>query len=69
MKRIKWENITFIAMLVYGFVAIALHNFNELTLCEVPVYFTMAFITRYAVKYVRLNTKAFLSEIRNILID
>lgn len=69
MKRVKWENIIFVAMLVYGVVAIAHHNFNELTLCEIPVYFTMAFITRYAVKYVRLNKKAFLEEIKNILID
>ena len=68
MKRVKWENIIFIIMVIYGIIAISKHNFNELTLCETPIYFTMVFLVRYSVKYIRLNTKAFLEEIRNIFV-
>ena len=65
-SKIKWENITFILMLVYGAVAMLHHTYNELSLLEIPVYLGQALLVRYSVKYVRTNTKAFLSEIHDL---
>lgn len=66
MKHIKWENITFILMLVYGAVAMLHHTYNELSLLEILVYLGQALLVRYSVKYVRLNPKAFMKEIYNL---
>ena len=66
MKHIKWENITFIFMLVYGAVAMLHHTYNELSLLEIPTYLGLALLVKYSVKYVRLNSKAFMKEIYNL---
>lgn len=66
MKKIKWENIAFIMMLVYGAVAMLHHTYNELSLLEIPVYLGQALLVRYSVKYVRTNTKDFINEIINL---
>ena len=66
MKHIKWENITFILMLVYGAVAMLHHTYNELSLLEIPTYLGLALLVKYSVKYVRLNSKAFMKEIYNL---
>ena len=46
MKHIKWENITFILMLVYGAVAMLHHTYNELSLLEIPTYFGLALLVK-----------------------
>lgn len=69
MKRIKFENIAFILMLVYGAAAMLHHTYNELSLLEIPVYLGQALIIRYAVKYVRLYPKAFIGEIQEFFKD
>lgn len=69
MKRIKWENIAFGLMLVYGAVAMLHHTYNELSLLEIPMYLGQALIIRYAVKYVRLYPKAFIGEIQEFFKD
>ena len=66
MKHIRWENIAFILMLVYGAVAMLHHTYNELSLLEIPAYLGQALLVRYSVKYVRLNPKAFLDEIHGL---
>lgn len=66
MKRIKWENIFFIAALVYGVVCIMHHNTNEISYLELPIYFGQALLIRYTVKYVRNNSKAFIGEISDL---
>lgn len=66
MKHIRWENITFILMLVFGSVSMLHHTYNELSLLEIPAYFGQALLVRYAVKYVRTNTKDFINEIINL---
>ena len=66
ISNIKWENITFILMLVYGAVAMLHHTYNELSLLEIPTYFSLALLVKYSVKYVRLNSKAFMKEIYNL---
>lgn len=67
MKKIKFENIAFILMLVYGAVAMLHHTYNELSLLEMPVYLGQALLVRYAVKYVRTNPKAFIKEISDLI--
>lgn len=69
MRRIRWENIAFILMLIYGAVAMLHHTYNSLSLLEIPIYFGQALLVRYSVKYVRLNSKAFLSEIEELFND
>lgn len=69
MKHIKWENIAFILILVYGAVAMLHHTYNSLSLLEIPIYFGQALLIRYSIKYVRLNPKAFLSEIEELFED
>lgn len=69
MKRIKFENIAFVLMLVYGAVAMLHHTYNELSLLEIPMYLGQALIIRYAVKYVRLYPKAFIGEIQEFFKD
>ena len=69
MKRIKWENIAFVLMLVYGAVAMLHHTYNELSLLEIPMYLGQALLIRYAVKYVRLYPKAFIGEIQEFFKD
>lgn len=69
MKRIKWENIAFVLMLVYGAVAMLHHTYNELSLLEIPTYLGQALLIRYAVKYVRLYPKAFIGEIQEFFKD
>ncbi len=66
ISKVKWENITFILMLVYGAVAMLHHTYNELSLLEIPAYLGQALLVRYSVKYVRLNPKAFLDEIQDL---
>lgn len=53
MKKIKWENIIFIILLIYSVLAIAHHNFNVMTILEIPVYFTMAIMVRETIKVIR----------------
>lgn len=65
-SKIKWENITFILMLVYGAVSMLHHTYNELSLLEIPAYLGQALLVRYSVKYVRLNSKTFLDEIHGL---
>lgn len=67
MRNIKWENIAFILMLVYGAVAMLHHTYNELSLLEISVYLGQALLVRYSVKYVRLNPKAFIKEISDLI--
>lgn len=69
MKKIKFENIAFVLMLVYGAVAMLHHTYNELSLLEIPMYLGQALIIRYAVKYVRLYPKAFIGEIQEFFKD
>lgn len=69
MKHIRWENIAFILMLVYGAVAMLHHTYNELSLLEIPAYLGQALLVRYSVKYVRLNPKAFLGEIHDLFTE
>lgn len=69
MKRIKWENIAFVLMLVYGAVVMLHHTYNELSLLEIPMYLGQALLIRYAVKYVRLYPKAFIGEIQEFFKD
>ena len=69
MKRIKWENIFFILMLVYGVICMMNHNTNELSYIELPIYLGQALLVRYAVKYVRFNPKAFIGEIQDFFKD
>lgn len=66
IRKIKWENITFILMLVYGAVSMLHHTYNELSLLEIPSYLGQALLVRYSVKYVRLNPKEFLDEIHGL---
>lgn len=67
MKRVKFENILFVAALIYGVVCIMHHN--EPSYIELPIYFGQALLIRYAVKYVRLNPKAFIGEIQDFFED
>ncbi len=69
MKRIKWENIFFILMLVYGVICMMNHNTNELSYIELPIYLGQALLVRYTVKYVRLYPKVFLGEIQDFFKD
>lgn len=59
LKRIKWENITFIIMLVLGIASIRHHIilngiYKELIL-EIITYLMFAFTFRYIVKDIRKN--------------
>ena len=59
LKRIKWENITFIIMLLLGLVSIRHHIilngiYKELIL-EIITYIMFAFGFRYIVKDIRKN--------------
>lgn len=69
LKNIKFENIFFIVALIYGVVCIMHHSQNELLYIEIPVYFGQALLVKYAVKYVRLNLKQFLTEISNLFFE
>lgn len=69
LRNIKFENIAFILMLVYGAVAMLHHTYNELSLLEIPIYLGQALLVRYAVKYVRLYPKAFIGEIQDFFKD
>ena len=66
LNNIKWENISFILMLMLGAVSMLYHTYNELSLLEIPVYLGQALLVRYSVKYVRLNPKAFIGEIHDL---
>ena len=67
LKNIKFENIFFIATLIYGVICIMHHN--GLSYIELPIYLGQALLVRYAVKYVRLNPKAFIGEIQDFFED
>lgn len=59
IKRIKWENITFILMSILGIVSIIHHiKLNGLyinLIFEVIIYLMFAFTFRYIVKDIRKN--------------
>ena len=66
LKKIKFENIFFILMLIYGIVAIQHHICNKLISLDIIVYFLQALLVRYSIKYVRLNPKEFAKEIKDL---
>lgn len=59
LKRIKWENITFIIMLLLGIASMqhhyALNGLYKGLLIELPMYLMFAFGFRYIVKDIRKN--------------
>lgn len=71
MKKIKWENITFIVFIILGCIAIYQHsmNANSLTILEFPFYFGQAVVCRYAVKYSRKNFKEFSNDLKSLFED
>lgn len=69
MKKIKWENITFIVFIILGCIAIYNHSFNSLTILEFPLYFGQAVVCRYAVKYSRKNFKELTNELKSLFED
>lgn len=69
LKNIKFENIFFIIMLMYGAIAIQQHLYNGLSFLEIPTYLGQAILVRYTVKYIRVNSKAFIKEINDLISD
>lgn len=67
MKKVKWENIAFVIMLIYGTICIIMHKTNDISYLEIPMYFGQALLVRYSVKYVRKNTKEFIKEINDLI--
>jgi hypothetical protein len=68
-KRVKWENIFTILMVIFNLMAIYKHIqingvYNELGV-EFFVYFGLTFGFRYVIKDMRLNAKEWL----NVLFD
>lgn len=65
LKRIKWENIITILLIIFDLYAIYTHIklngfYNELGL-EFIIYFGMTFGIRYIIKDMRLNFKEWFS--------
>lgn len=65
LKRIKWENIITILMIIFDLYAIYTHIklngfYNELVM-EFFIYFGLTFGLRYVIKDMRLNFKEWFS--------
>lgn len=59
LRKVKWENITFLVMIILGIISIIHHiKLNGLyfnLIIEVIVYLMFAFTFRYIVKDIRKN--------------
>lgn len=55
MRKIKWENIAFIIVIILDTIAVIKHGISIFTPSEIIIYITMAIVLRYIIKDLRIN--------------